>query len=96
MNILVLAAFLAAGFSAGRFLRLPEGAKRIAGWALTICLFLLVFVLGAKLGSDSVILAGIGTIGLNALALAAACTAGSILLVKCYLGIRNRVQGSKN
>lgn len=96
MSMLILAAFLAAGFVAGRFLRLPDIVKRITGWALTICLFLLIFVLGAKLGSDKALLAGLGTIGVNAIVLAAGCVTGSIVLVKIYLGIRNRLRGTGN
>lgn len=80
MSMLLLAVFLAAGFLAGRLLKLPEGARRVIGWVITAILFLLVFLLGVKLGSDSTLIQRFGTIGTGSLALGLGCTAGSVLL----------------
>jgi len=42
-------------------------------------LFLLLFTMGAKIGTDPVVLANLGTLGWQALALAAAAVAGSVV-----------------
>lgn len=96
MSMLALAACLAAGFCVGRFLRLPERAQKITGLALAVCLFLLMFILGVKLGGNGILLSGLGGIGINALVLALGCTAGSILMVKGYLLVSTGIKGRKN
>ena len=96
MSMLLLAAFLAAGFFAGRLFRLPEGARRVTGWAITIILFLLVFLLGMKLGSDRSLVSQFGAIGTGSLALGAGCTAGSVLLAGGYAAVRALVLRKKS
>lgn len=95
MSMLVLAAFLAAGFAVGKFVRLPKGTGRAAGYALSVCLFALVFLLGIKLGGDRSLLARLDSIGAGALGMAVACTAGSILAVCAYLAVRKLVRGKR-
>lgn len=94
--MLLLAASLLAGFAAGRFLRLPEGVKRITGLAITILLFLLVFLLGTKLGGEGVLARQFGTIGAGSLALGAGCTAGSILLAGGFAAVRALLRKRKS
>ncbi len=84
MPTLLLAVFLAAGFLVGRIARLPQGSVKVTGLAVTIILFLLIFLLGFKLGGDRNILAQFGSIGAGSLALGVGCTLGSVLLAGGY------------
>jgi hypothetical protein len=96
MSMLTLAACLAAGFLAGRFLRLPKKAGRVTGLAITAILFPLVFLLGWKLGSDGELIRQFGTIGLRSLALGFGCTAGSVLFAGGYAAVRARMRRRKS
>jgi hypothetical protein len=89
MSYVILTAFLAAGFIVGRLIRLPGWAKKATSWALTACLFGIVFLLGLKLGGNEALASQAGSIGVKALALACGSVLGSVLLVKCYAMIRN-------
>lgn len=58
----------------------PEKA-RVAGAVTTVGLFVLLMSMGAQLGSNEEVLAGLGRMGLQALVLAAFSVLGSVLLV---------------
>lgn len=96
MSMLLLAACLAAGFLAARILKLPENVLKATGWILTVILFLLVFLLGVKLGGDGSLIRQFGTIGVGSLVLGVGCTAGSILLAGGYMAIKALLRGRKN
>lgn len=58
---------------------------RCAGWAgpaITGGVALLLFLMGARMGSDAEIMRGLSTLGLEAVAYAAAAIAGSLAAVK--------------
>jgi hypothetical protein len=88
MTYVILTAFLAAGFCVGRLIRLPGWIKKATSWALTACLFGIVFLLGLKLGGNEALFAQAGSIGVKALVLACGSVLGSVLLVKGYATLR--------
>lgn len=88
MGYLILLASLAAGFAVGKFVKLPGGFFKAGGIGLTVCLFLLIFTLGAKLGGNPDVLRQAGSIGVEALVLAVATLGGSVLLVLGYRFLR--------
>ncbi|MGN0201667.1 MAG: lysine exporter LysO family protein [Candidatus Cryptobacteroides sp.] len=76
--VLSLAASIAVGYLlvlAG----IPAKAGKVAEAVAGISIYLLIFLLGSRIGSDPLILSDISSIGLNALLLAVAGTAGSAL-----------------
>ncbi len=105
MSYVLLMAFLAAGFAAGRVLLRWKGSREAQTGAepqalpqpitiaMNVCLYGIVALLGVKIGSDSALLAQAGTIGLRALALAAGAVAGSVALVALYVALRRRREG---
>ena len=92
MSYVLLTFFLAAGFAAGRLFHMPEKLKKAASWALTGCLFGIVFLLGLKLGGSVQLVSQAATIGFKALALAVGSVLGSVLLVKGYIVLRGMLR----
>jgi uncharacterized membrane protein YbjE (DUF340 family) len=88
MSTLLLAVFLVAGFVVGRVARLPQGFIKTTGMAVTVILFLLIFLLGLKLGGDRSIIFQFGSIGAGSLVLGVSCTLGSVLFAGSYALIR--------
>ncbi len=88
MPTLLLVVFLAAGFVVGRVARLPDSFVKFSGLAVTIILFLLIFLLGLKLGSDSNIVAQFGSLGAGSLALGVGCTLGSMLFAGGFAALK--------
>jgi len=76
--MLTIVAIMFIGIAAGYLLR-----KCPQGWvapALTVLIWLLLFFLGVEVGENKNVLAGIKNLGIEALLLAAAGSAGSIAL----------------
>lgn len=84
-------ALLIAGILAGRCLR-----KSIPGQLLNRPVFavvlLLLFLLGGQIGANDSLLASLGSIGYQAIALMLAAVAGSICMVRLMLGILARLR----
>ncbi|HKM39983.1 MAG TPA: LysO family transporter [bacterium] len=72
---------LSAGAVVGYWGILKNKASYIAGPVATVGVMLLLFFMGAKIGSDGEIMAGLGVMGLEALTYAVAAIVGSIALV---------------
>ena len=76
--ILSLAVSIAIGYLLA-FAGIPARAVKVAETVSSASIFLLVFLLGAQIGADPEILRNIAFLGLDALVLAIAGTAGSVL-----------------
>ena len=95
MSYLALFACLAAGFAAGKLLKLPGGWRKAIGVGLPVCLFVMVFLLGVKLGANADVLGQASSIGLRALVLAVCATGGSVLLAMGYRLLRRGKGGGQ-
>lgn len=67
-----------AGVVAGLLMRKVKSLSHI-GKAISVTIYLMLFVLGVKIGSDENILANLSTLGLQALLLALAGALGSVI-----------------
>jgi len=72
--IMTMAAGIAFGFLARRVRRLTHIGK-----AISVTIYVMLFFLGVKIGSDEHILSNLSALGLQALVLAVAGVAGSVL-----------------
>lgn len=72
--IMTMAAGIAFGFLARRDRRLTHIGK-----AISVTIYVMLFFLGVKIGSDEHILSNLSALGLQALVLAVAGVAGSVL-----------------
>ncbi len=71
-------AIMFAGIAAGYAFRKVEGLRH-TGRLITVAIILLLFLLGVSVGSNREIVDNLGTLGLQALLIAAAGTLGSVL-----------------
>ncbi len=76
----VIIAFMILGILAGRLTR--RYPVRGSSQALTLLIWLLLFVLGIQAGSNDAVLRSLPTLGLEALALAVGGTLGSLILAR--------------
>lgn len=72
---------LGLGIAVGYLRPLPPEKARVANTVTTVGLFILLMSMGAQLGSNNDVLAGLGRMGLQALVLAAFSVLGSVILV---------------
>lgn len=79
MHSMILA--LALGFFLG-FSGLASRFSKWVGNTISVGVALLLFLMGAKIGGDAEIMAGLSTLGLEAFLYAAAAVGGSLLAVK--------------
>lgn len=95
--ILSLAVSIAIGYLLA-LAGIPAKAGKVAETVSQASIYLLIFLLGARIGADSLILRNIAVLGLNALLLAVAGTAGSVLagwmLFRILLGRGNRASAA--
>jgi len=87
---------LGLGIAVGYLRPLSPGQARVAGAVTTVGLFILLVSMGAQLGSNDEVLAGLGRMGLQAIVLAGFSVLGSVLAVYLasgyiYRGLENRV-----
>ncbi|MBO8126364.1 MAG: LysO family transporter [Firmicutes bacterium] len=75
---------LGAGFLVGLFGLVPKLVQDRLHYLSTGALILLIYTLGAKLGSDRKLMADISRLGLESIGLALSGVAGSLLLVFVY------------
>lgn len=90
MSLLPL--FLIAGVLIGYLRPLSAGGSKINQLVVSIGLFVLLASMGARLGADRTVLRHLERMGLQAVVLAAASVAGSVLLVHAgyRLSVRRR------
>lgn len=69
---------MAAGMSAGYFLRNQKKIIRLTDPIITIAIYMLLFFLGISIGTNKTILENIGTIGLQSLFLSIGAVGGSV------------------
>lgn len=69
---------LAAGLALGYVLRDRELVDAVADQAMTVLVVVLLFLLGLAAGRDPRVVAGLGSLGLDAVALMAVSTLGSL------------------
>jgi hypothetical protein len=82
---------LGVGALAGYFNLFKDAGRYIAGPVSTAGVALLLFFMGAKIGSDKQIMSGLAIMGLEALVYAAAAIVGSLLVVwvgQCLLRMK--------
>lgn len=72
---------LGLGIAVGYLRPLSRGKARLANAVTTVGLFVLLMSMGAQLGSNEEVLAGLGQMGLQAAVLAAFSVLGSVILV---------------
>lgn len=77
--MLEILGLMAAGILAGRLLRKRQKVVSIVERLILVSIFLLLFFLGASIGSDRAIVDALDTIGLNALITATGSVAGSLV-----------------
>ena len=77
--MLEILGLMAAGILAGRLLRKRQKVVSIVERLILVSIFLLLFFLGASIGSDQAIVDALDTIGLNALITATGSVAGSLV-----------------
>ncbi len=87
MNIWLILFFLIAGFFAGYYNSNARRFIKIAGMITKIGLIFLLVSMGARMGIDEKIITKLDRIGLQALVLALASIAGSIILIKVFSNI---------
>lgn len=79
---------LVAGILVGFFSLLPKKILNNLNHFSLAALILLLYSMGAKLGSDRQLMAQLGQIGLQSLGLAVSAIVGSTALVYCYAKLR--------
>lgn len=93
-GILIIFGVALAGILAGWFIPGLQKAEKAIGAAQNICLFVLIALMGLKIGLDDEVFHYIPSIGLMALAFAAATILGSVLLTFLLTkGIKKRTAG---
>ena len=94
MGLLILYLSMALmGYFVGSRLRKTKGPWAIFSKVTTMCAFVLVFVMGSRIGGDPRVLDSLGSIGLNAFIITMACLIGSVVMVflaRKWMGIDNR------
>ena len=94
MGLLILYLSMALmGYFVGSRLRKTKGPWAIFSKVTTMCAFVLVFVMGSRIGGDPRVLDSLGSIGLHALIITMACFIGSVAMVflaRKWMGIDNR------
>lgn len=81
------------GYFVGSRLRKTKGPWTVFSKAATVSVFILVFVMGSRIGGDPRVLESLGSIGLHALIITMACFIGSVAMVflaRKWMGIDNR------
>lgn len=90
MNVLILyLGITVIGYFIGSRLKKKEIAFRGAGGIQTVCIILLVFTMGSRIGADEEIVKSLGTIGLTAFVMTIiilAASVGSVFIVRKLLG----------
>ncbi|NLY55030.1 MAG: lysine exporter LysO family protein [Firmicutes bacterium] len=81
---------LVAGILVGFFSLLPNKILANLNHFSLAALILLLYSMGAKLGSDRMLMAQLGQIGIESLGLAVSAIVGSTALVYCYAKVRRR------
>lgn len=94
MNVLILyLGITLVGYFAGAFLRKKGMAIKGAGLIQTVCIILLVFTMGSRIGADKEIVSSLGTIGVTAFILTMlilACSVASVFAARKLMGF-NRI-----
>lgn len=72
---------LVGGMVPGRLLRKNKKAHKAASLATTASIYAMLFILGAKLGSDNDLFSALATLGVQGLVISLCCTMGSIFFV---------------
>ena len=94
MELLILYLSMALiGYFVGSSIRKTKGPWAIFSKVTTMCAFVLVFVMGSRIGGDPRVLDSLGSIGLNAFIITMACLIGSVVMVflaRKWMGIDNR------
>lgn len=88
--------YLVGGMMPGRVLRKNKKAQRLSALATKASIYVLLFILGARLGGDEVLFRSIGELGLTAVWVSLCCTLGSVfcvLPVQCWF---NRSEAMQN
>jgi len=80
-SMAVLLAVLGAGFVLGKLIKLPDKAKKALGIAQNICIWVLIFAMGVRLGADAKVLAELPVLGSRAAVITLFATGGSVLAV---------------
>lgn len=80
-DILIIAACIGLGMSLGVWQRRNAALMRLADKVSLYAVYGLLFILGARLGSDDILLRQLPLLGGRALCIAFFCTAGSVILI---------------
>jgi hypothetical protein len=78
------------GYFVGSRLRNAKGPWSLFSKAATLSVFILVFIMGSRIGGDPRVLESLGSIGLTALFITLACFVGSVafvFLARKWMGI---------
>lgn len=87
---------MAAGIAAGRLLRRVK-ALRVLPVTTMATIVALLFIMGGEIGGNKAVIAGLASSGVEALAIAAAATAGSVVaarvVYRCFFEHRKTAAG---
>lgn len=79
-NMAILLAILAAGYGIGRVLQVGKRFPRLLAVAQNLCVWVLIFTMGIRLGADSRVMGSLPTLGWQAAVITVFALAGSIVL----------------
>ncbi|MGM0420453.1 MAG: lysine exporter LysO family protein [Bacillota bacterium] len=84
MNLWLILAVLVGGLIVGYFRSEDKGLASLAGYIIRFGLYILIAVMGMRIGADAGIIADLGRIGLQAAFLAVGAIAGSVILLQLF------------
>ncbi|MDD3243482.1 MAG: LysO family transporter [Eubacteriales bacterium] len=86
----LLLAVLGAGWALGRWIKLPAKGQKALSLAQSICIWVLIFTMGVRLGADEKVLANFATLGWRALVITVLAVAGSVALAYVTAKLLNK------
>lgn len=84
MNLWLIVAVLVVGFITGYFRSEDRNLALISGYIIRFGLYILIAVMGMRIGADAGIIADLGRIGLQAALLAGGAIIGSVILLQLF------------
>lgn len=95
MFTLILWTLFIAGIVVGRLFRRRRGVRLVGTWTMPTVL-LLLFLFGAQIGSDEVLMESLPRLGAGAALIAVACVSGSVVFsVLVYRLVKNKIKAGR-
>lgn len=95
MFTLILWTLFIAGIVVGRLFRRRRGVRLLGTWTMPTVL-LLLFLFGAQIGSDEVLMESLPRLGAGAALIAVACVSGSVVFsALVYRLVKNKIKAGR-